>query len=73
MIFFKIDSIYFFLDEIMQLTQENLKKIDLVSSNNGLKEQNLILEKETIKTLELLKNAKQKVVLNFNIIYSSFY
>jgi hypothetical protein len=45
----------------MQLTQENLKKIDLVSSNNGLKEQNLQLEKENIKTLELLKNAKQKV------------
>jgi hypothetical protein len=33
----------------------------LVSSNNGLKEQNLQLEKESIKTLEFLKNAKQKV------------
>lgn len=45
----------------MQLTQENLKKIDLVTVNNSLKEQNLQLEKENIKTLELLKMTKLKV------------
>lgn len=56
----------------MQLTQENLKKIDLVSSNNGLKEQNLQLEKENIKTLELLKSAKQKVFFVFQNISHFF-